>query len=91
MKVLAGLLAAVSLYAAADTDMQRAIAWERHKDRAAARQAQLEKRHPSVTYTEQNSANRTDESVTSNEVKDPGPNNQWVEKDKADKNQAGKK
>ena len=48
MKLLAGLLAVVSLCAAADKDMQRAIAWERQKDRAAARQARLEKRHPSV-------------------------------------------
>ena len=37
-------------------DMQAAIAWERHKDAAAARQARIEARHPSVTY---NNANRS--------------------------------
>jgi len=30
--------------------MQRAIAFERYKDMAAARQARLEAKHPSVTY-----------------------------------------
>lgn len=72
MRVLAGLLLAASMYGAVDKDMQRAIAWERHKDRAAARQARLEKRHPSVTYN--NSANRSaDENSDANRVKDPGP------------------
>ena len=53
-------------------DMRRAIAFERAKDRAAARQARLEARHPSVTNST-NSANRADESATSGrEVKDPG-------------------
>jgi len=74
----------VSMGAAADKDMQRAIAWERQKDRAAARQARLEKRHPSVTVNN-NSANRTDESQPANEVKDPGPNGQFADKDKAKK------
>jgi len=37
-------------------DMQAAIAWERHKDAAAARQARIEAKHPTVTY---NSANRS--------------------------------
>jgi len=78
MKLLAGLLAVVSLCAAADKDMQRAIAWERQKDRAAARQARLEKKHPSVpAATENNSANRTDEREPANTVKDPGPNGQF--------------
>jgi hypothetical protein len=39
-------------------DMQAAIAWERHKEAAAARQARIEARHPSVTY---NNANRSTE------------------------------
>ena len=82
MKLLAGLLLAVSMYAAVDKDMQRAIAWERQKERAAARQARLEKRHPSVTY-DNNSANRSaDEPSPANEVKDPGPKNRWREMDK---------
>jgi hypothetical protein len=82
MKVLAGLLAVVSLCAAADKDMQRAIAWERQKDRAAARQARLEKRHPSVPAVADNSANRTDESQPANTVKDPGPKGQIADQDK---------
>jgi hypothetical protein len=83
MKVLAGLLAVVSLCAAADKDMQRAIAWERQKDRAAARQARLEKRHPSVpAVADNNSANRTDENQPANTVKDPGPKGQFTDQDK---------
>jgi len=39
-------------------DIRRAIAWERHKDLAAARQAQLEAKHPSVTYADR-SAHRS--------------------------------
>ena len=72
MRVLAGMLLAVSMYAAADKDMQRAISWERHKERAAARQARLEKKNPSVQYN--NSANRSAEEDQKNTVKDPGPN-----------------
>lgn len=71
MKLIAGVLLAASMYAAVDKDMQRAIAWERHKERAAARQAQLEKRRPSVTY-DKNTANRSIEDPA-NKVKDPGP------------------
>jgi hypothetical protein len=70
MRVLAGLLLAASMYGAVDKDMQRAIAWERHKERDAARQARLEKRNPSVTYNK-NTADRAAEAP--NEVKDPGP------------------
>ena len=33
-----------------DSDMQRAIEFERYKERAAARQARLEARHPTVFY-----------------------------------------
>ena len=72
MRVLAGLLMAASMYAAVDKDMQRAIAWERHKDRAAARQARLEKKHPSVQY-DNNSANRSADEGQQSTVKDPGP------------------
>ncbi|SPE27272.1 conserved exported hypothetical protein [Candidatus Sulfopaludibacter sp. SbA3] len=39
-----------------DSDMQLAIAFERYKDLAAARQARLEARHPTVFY---NNADRT--------------------------------
>ncbi len=54
------------------SDMQRAIAFQRAKDRADARQARLEARHPSVSYST-NSANREDESgITGRTVKDPG-------------------
>jgi hypothetical protein len=64
-------------------DMRRAIAWEHFKDVAAARQARLEAKHPSVTYTDANrSADRSaEESNTGNKVKDPGPT---VKKDKQD-------
>jgi hypothetical protein len=47
-------------------DMQAAIAWERHKEAAAARQARIEAKHPTVTY---NGANRSTE-ATENKVKD---------------------
>ena len=46
-------------------DMQAAIAWERHKEAAAARQARIEARHPTVT----NNANRSTEDSES-KVKD---------------------
>ncbi len=53
-------------------DMRRAIEFERAKDRADARQARREARHPSVTYSN-NTANRTDESSpTRRTVRDPG-------------------
>jgi hypothetical protein len=77
MKLLAGLLVAASMYAAADKDMQRAIAWERHKDQVAARQARLEKKHPSVQYNDNNSANRSAEDDQQSTVKDPGPDGKW--------------
>jgi len=46
--------------------MQEAIAFERHKEQAAARQARIEARHPSVTYNnargaERSTADRQDE------------------------------
>jgi len=47
-------------------DMQQAIAWERHKDAAAARQARIEAKHPTVTYE---GANRSTED-TGRQVKD---------------------
>jgi len=55
-----------------DSDMQRAIAWERFKDQAAERQARKEARHPSVTYRE-NANREADDSSQGNRVKDPGP------------------
>jgi hypothetical protein len=48
-------------------DVHDAIAWERHKEAAAAKWARIEAKHPSVTYN--NSADRKDEP---NQVKDPG-------------------
>ncbi len=56
-------------------DMRRAIAFQRAKDRADARQARLEARHPSVTYTNADrSANRSVEQspAQGRRVKDPG-------------------
>jgi len=74
IRLIAGLMVAGALAGAADRDLQRAIAWERAKDRAAARQAEKERRHPSVTYDNQNGANRsTDDQKDGKTVKDPGP------------------
>jgi hypothetical protein len=58
-----------------DSDMQRAIRFQRAKDRADLRQAQKERRHPSVSY---NSADRR--APEPNAAKDPGEH-QW-QKDK---------
>jgi len=77
MKVLAGMLLAVALCGATEqqpnsgtsSDIQRAVAWERQKDEAAARQARKEKRNPSVTYN----TRRTEEPPEGTLVKDPGP------------------
>ncbi len=74
IRFVAGLTLAAALAGATDRDMQRAIAWERHKDQAAARQAAKERRHPSVTYDRDRGANRSvDEDSNRNTVKDPGP------------------
>jgi hypothetical protein len=35
-----------------DSDMQRAIAFERHKEAAAAREARIEAKHPTVFYND---------------------------------------
>ena len=46
-----------------DSDMQRAIAFERYKDLAAARQARKEAKHPTVFYNNADRrADRDDES-----------------------------
>lgn len=58
-----------------DPDMQRAIRFQRDKDRADLRQAQKERQHPSVSY---NSADRRAPEPSS--LKDPGER-QW-QKDK---------
>jgi hypothetical protein len=50
-----------------DPDMQRAIQFQRAKDRADLRQSQKERRHPSVSY---DSADRR--APEPNAVKDPG-------------------
>jgi hypothetical protein len=53
-----------------DNDMARAIAFQRQKDAADARQARLEARHPSVSYS--NSAERSADRESGNRVQDPG-------------------
>jgi len=76
IKLVAGTVLLASLCGAVDRDMQRAIAWERHKDRAAAIQARKEARHPSVTYSNNSStsANRSaGEEPQGRKVVDPGP------------------
>jgi hypothetical protein len=56
---------------AMSADMSRAIAFERAKDRADARQAAIEAKHPTVFY---NQADRSEENSTpGNRVPDPGP------------------
>ena len=56
-----------------DDDMRRAIAFERYKEQAAARQERKEARHPSVTY---NNADRSGDRDAADRVKDPGPKKQ---------------
>lgn len=53
-----------------DDGMQQAIAFQRAKDRADARQARLEERHPSVNYS--NADRRVEESKDGHTVTDPG-------------------
>ncbi|MBZ5624233.1 MAG: hypothetical protein LAQ69_36870 [Acidobacteriia bacterium] len=54
-------------------DMRQAIAFERAKDRADARQARLEKIHPSVSYTDANrNADRSIDESQGRIVRDPG-------------------
>jgi hypothetical protein len=53
-------------------DMRRAIAWERYKDLAAARQAAKERKHPSVTYGQANRSRDTEE-TTGRPMKNPPP------------------
>jgi len=72
IKLIAGTVLLASLCGAVDRDMQRAIAWERHKDRAAAMQARKESRHPSVAYRN-NTANRSNDEPQGRKVIDPGP------------------
>jgi hypothetical protein len=55
-----------------NSDMQRAIAFERYKDLAAARQARKEARHPSVPKSSaERSADR--EAKDPSSVRDSGP------------------
>jgi hypothetical protein len=55
-----------------DSDgVQRAIAFQRAKDRADARQAKLEERHPSVDYS--NADRQMDDSSGGRHAPDPGP------------------
>jgi hypothetical protein len=55
-------------------DMREAIAFQRAKDRADARQARMEAKHPSVTYTDANrTADRSMDDSPGRPVKDPGP------------------
>ena len=60
-----------------NNDMQRAIQWEKQKEAAAARQARLEARHPSVTYN--NNADRSADRSA------PDPGEPAVRQEKKDK------
>jgi hypothetical protein len=63
-----------------DSDMARAIAFQRQKDAADARQARLEAKRPSVSYS--NSAERSADRVSGNQVGDPGEGQYQREKEK---------
>ena len=54
-------------------DMRQAIAFERAKDRADARQARIEAKHPSVTYANSGANRSVEEPEQGRPVKDPGP------------------
>jgi hypothetical protein len=71
--VLLGPAAHAAQKSNVDKDMQRAIAWERYKDLAAARQARKEARHPSVTYSNTEANRETDETTPGRKVIDSGP------------------
>lgn len=59
---------------ATSADMREAIAFQRNKDIADARQARKEAIHPSVTYSDANrSADRSMDDSDGRRVKDPGP------------------
>lgn len=60
-----------------NNDVQRAIQWEKQKEAAAARQARLEARHPSVTYN--NNADRSADRSA------PDPGEPAVRQEKKDK------
>jgi hypothetical protein len=53
-------------------DMRDAIAFQRAKDRADARQAAIEAKHPTVSYDHADRS-ATDEPATGKKVPDPGP------------------
>jgi len=54
-------------------DMREAIAFERHKEQAAAAQARKEARHPSVVSSDHTANRSAEESEPGRPVKDPGP------------------
>ena len=56
-----------------DSDMQKAIAFERHKDEAAARQARIEAKHPTVFYDNADRAATPGEATQSRKVVPKSP------------------
>ncbi len=58
-----------------DSDMQKAIAFERYKDLAAERQARIEAKHPTVFYNNADRSADRDNDTQSRKVmpKDPNP------------------
>ena len=72
--ICAGILPAAQPQNRMSDDMRRAIAWERYKDLAAARQAAIERKHPSVTYGEANRTRDQDKEETGGRpAKNAGP------------------
>lgn len=76
-----GVLAAAVAYGqtapkkqpAMSEDMRQAIAFERYKDLAAARQARKEAVHPSVTYSNSGANRSVEEPEQGRPAKDKGP------------------
>jgi hypothetical protein len=75
-----GMLAGAALAADQSADMRRAIAWERYKDLAAARQAAKEKKHPSVMYRGEASREQETAVPPADRVSDPGPRDYRITK-----------
>jgi hypothetical protein len=56
-----------------DSDMQRAIAEERYKDMASAREARKEARHPTVFYNNADRQANSDDDMQGRKVKPTDP------------------
>ena len=80
--MLAPLVSAetASKKSAMSEDMRQAIAFQQHKDQADARQARMEKAHPSVTNSNADRSADRDDDQQGKRVKDPEPKQQRQDK-----------